>query len=71
MRALTDLQRALLDEWLGNWRLEKDHSWPLQETLGLEVRVGTGRFIVKAETIGHHLAREIAAHDILAARHRR
>ncbi len=60
-------QSALLDEWLGEWMLVEDFSWPLQDTTVLRVRTtgdGTGvvDHTVKASETSHHIGREIAAH---------
>lgn len=56
----------LLDEWLGEYTVTADHSWPLQTTAVLEIESDVaGRVIVKASTddlMDHHLAREIRAH---------
>jgi tRNA A-37 threonylcarbamoyl transferase component Bud32 len=60
-------QSALLDEWLGEWMLVEDFSWPLQDTTVLRVRTtgdstGVADHTVKASETSHHIGREIAAH---------
>lgn len=63
MQDLTDAQRSLLDEWLGDWTVTRDHSWPLQDTIVLHASAGSRNFIVKAGRTSHHIDREIAAHE--------
>ena len=64
--ALSAAHRKLLGEWLGDWTVIADHSWPLQETAVLHVRSRAGDHIVKASETSHHIGREIAAHhDVL------
>lgn len=63
MVGLTDAQRSLLDAWLGAWEVAADYSWPLQDTVVLHVRAGSGSYIVKASRTSHHIVREIAAHE--------
>lgn len=62
MVVLSDRQRQLLDTWLGDWHSVSDLSWPLQETIVLHVRNGSGDHIVKASLTSHHIAREIDCH---------
>ena len=73
---LSARHRALLNEWLGEWTLVQDLSWPLQDTTVLRVAVprglgGGGRsgqpgeHIVKASETSQHIAREIAAHRVV------
>lgn len=59
---ITDVQRRLLDGWLGTWQIVDDYSWPLQDTTVLHVRTADQDCIVKAATSSHHIPREIAAH---------
>lgn len=59
---ITDVQRRLLDGWLGTWQIVDDYSWPLQDTTVLHVRTADQDCIVKAATASHHIPREIAAH---------
>jgi aminoglycoside phosphotransferase len=63
MPNLTDAQRSLLGDWLGDWNIERDHSWPLQDTTVLQVQAASRSYIVKASSTSHHIAREIAAHE--------
>ncbi len=63
MSDLTNAQRSLLDEWLGDWTVATDYSWPLQDTHVLRVWAGGRSYIVKASRTSHHIAREIAAHE--------
>lgn len=63
MLELTDAQRSLLDEWLCDWKVVRDHSWPLQDTIVLHARAGSRNYIVKASRTSHHLDREIGAHE--------
>jgi tRNA A-37 threonylcarbamoyl transferase component Bud32 len=63
MPDLTTSQRALLDDWLGEWAILEEHSWPLQDTTVLRVRDRSGAdHIVRASTTSHHIAREIDSH---------
>lgn len=55
-------QDALLRDWLGEWQLVADHSWPLQDTTVLHVRNSTGDHMVKASSTSHHIRRELDAH---------
>ena len=59
---LTHEQRRQVDEWLGEWTVVEDHTWPLQDTTVLQVRAGGRDLIVKATERSHHLARELRAH---------
>ncbi|WP_026555018.1 phosphotransferase family protein [Arthrobacter sp. 35W] len=60
---LTEVQKNLLDSWLGEFSTVHDHSWPLQDTTVLHIRTSTGEdFIVKASVTSHHIRREITAH---------
>lgn len=68
MTKLTDAQRCLLDEWFGDWRIERDHSWPLQDTVVLHASAGSRSYIVKASCTSHHIDREIEAHEQLSGR---
>ncbi|MFD4368467.1 aminoglycoside phosphotransferase family protein [Rhodococcus sp. NPDC058521] len=62
---ITDIQRRLLDGWLGTWQIVDDYSWPLQDTTVLHVRTADEDCIVKASAASHHIPREIAAHHVL------
>lgn len=64
LASFSDRQRALLAQWLPGCRVVRDHSWGLVDNAVLEVEVGAGRYIVKAEgESSHHIARELDAHD--------
>lgn len=61
--SLLPRQRVLLDQWLPNAVVERDHSWGLVDTTVLEVTTAGSRFIVKAGgQRNHHIDREIEAH---------
>lgn len=64
--ALGDLspqQRALVDQWLPNATVERDHSWGLTTTTVVEMTRSGSRFIVKAGGADdHHIQRELHAH---------
>lgn len=59
---LTARQLGLLRDWLGEWSIVTDHSWPLQDTTVLRVRTTDGDLVVKASETSHHIGREIEAH---------
>jgi len=60
---LSPHQRALLNQWLPDASVERDHSWGLVETTVLEMTHAGARFIVKAGGDNdHHIARELHAH---------
>jgi len=60
---LSTRQRDLLNQWLPQASVAKDHSWGLVETTVLELAYAGSRFIVKAAgESDHHIAREIHAH---------
>ncbi|WP_426228371.1 phosphotransferase family protein [Pseudarthrobacter sp. DSP2-3-2b1] len=61
---ITTEQNRLLAAWLGDFRLVRDYSWPLQDTTVLHVVTPAGAFIVKASTTSHHIRREISAHAV-------
>jgi Ser/Thr protein kinase RdoA (MazF antagonist) len=61
---LTEEQRALLESWLGHYRVVRDHSWPLQDTTVLQLETAYGdQVIIKASETSHHIRREIAAYS--------
>lgn len=66
--ALTPQQTSLLDQWLGQWRVSEDVSWPLQDTTVLRVECSAGSRVVKASLTSHHIRREIVAHDLVLLR---
>ncbi len=68
MALLPERQGALLREWVGEWELVADHSWPLQDTTVLHVRSAGGDHIVKASETSHHIGREVAAHQQVLGR---
>jgi hypothetical protein len=56
---LTGRQRELLEQWLPDAEVVKDHSWGLIGTTVLEVSHEGTRYIAKAgDANDHHLARE-------------
>lgn len=56
-------QRALVNQWLPDARVVRDHSWGLVDTIVLEVTRAGSRFIVKAGgEADHHIERELHAH---------
>ena len=60
---LSPRQRELVEEWLPEGSVERDHSWGLVDRAVLEVVNGGARFILKAGGPGdHHMEREIRAH---------
>ncbi|MFI6273505.1 phosphotransferase [Micromonospora zamorensis] len=60
---LTAQQRALVDRWLPNATVERDHSWGLTTTTVVEMTHAGSRFIVKAAGADdHHIQRELHAH---------
>jgi hypothetical protein len=62
-RMLSSQQRALVELWLPNASVERDHSWGLVETTVLEMTHAGSRFIVKAGGArDHHIERELHAH---------
>jgi len=62
MTTLSEGQRRVLHEWLGDWETIEDLSWPLQDNAVLHVRNDDGEHVVKASLWSHHIAREIRAH---------
>ncbi|WP_334171680.1 phosphotransferase family protein [Sinomonas sp.] len=56
-------QLRLLDDWLGEWHLEEDMSWGVQDIRVLRVRTREGLAVVKASPTTHHIQREIRAHQ--------
>lgn len=65
VRALSERQRARLDEWLPGLEVVADHSWGLVGTTVLEVAHDGRRLIVKAaDEQDRHLARELRAHRL-------
>ncbi|MEP6478682.1 MAG: aminoglycoside phosphotransferase family protein [Rhodoglobus sp.] len=72
---LTEPQAIALAEWLGDWELIADMSWPLLHTRVLHIRTSDGEFVVKASrpdsrpgSTAHHVLREIDAHLELSGR---
>lgn len=62
-RALDRRQRKLLEGWLPDAHVAKNHSWGLVGTTVLEVMSDGERYIVKAgDADDHHVARELRAH---------
>jgi tRNA A-37 threonylcarbamoyl transferase component Bud32 len=62
---LTVSQRELLERWLPNAELVRDHSWGLIGTAVLQLSRGGTQYIVKAgDANDHHLARELRAHRL-------
>lgn len=59
---LSPPQRALLEQWLPDATVERDHSWGLVATTVLEVSCAGSRFIVKASDDDHGIGRELQAH---------
>lgn len=60
---LSAQQRALVDRWLPNATVERDHSWGLTTTTVVEMTHAGSRFIVKAAgPDDHHIQRELHAH---------
>ncbi|MET8462513.1 phosphotransferase [Micromonospora zamorensis] len=60
---LSAQQRALVDRWLPNATVERDHSWGLTTTTVVEMTHAGSRFIVKAAGLDdHHIQRELHAH---------
>ncbi|BCJ49231.1 hypothetical protein Asp14428_07060 [Actinoplanes sp. NBRC 14428] len=60
---LSPRQRELVNRWLPDAVVEKDHSWGLVETTVVEVSRAGARFIVKAGGGNdHHIGRELHAH---------
>lgn len=59
---LSDTQQLLLTQWLGDFDLVQDHSWPLQDTTVLQIRAAGTNFMVKASSTSHHIRREIDAY---------
>ncbi|MET8552155.1 hypothetical protein [Micromonospora zamorensis] len=60
---LSAQQRALVDRWLPNATVEREHSWGLTTTTVVEVTHAGKRFIVKAAGADdHHIQRELHAH---------
>ncbi|HEY3560474.1 MAG TPA: phosphotransferase [Kribbella sp.] len=60
---LTERQQALLDEWLPDATIVRDHSWGIIGTLVLELEHDGARYIAKAgDDSDHHLVRELRAH---------
>ncbi|MEU1396071.1 phosphotransferase [Micromonospora zamorensis] len=60
---LSAQQRALVDRWLPNATVERDHSWGLTTTTVVEMTHAGSRFIVKAAGHDdHHIQRELHAH---------
>jgi tRNA A-37 threonylcarbamoyl transferase component Bud32 len=70
--AVTDIsadQRSRLDEWLGQWEVLADHSWPLQDTTVLHVRSASGDHIVKVrDQVGQEIDACLRAQALLADR---
>jgi aminoglycoside/choline kinase family phosphotransferase len=70
---LSDRQCHLLTQWLGRWEVVADLSWPLQDTVVVQVRsypdtqpgnqADDADHIVKASLTSHHIGREIRAHQ--------
>lgn len=60
-------QLRLLDDWLGEWRLEEDMSWGVQDIRVLRVATPEGPAVVKASRTSHHIQREIRAHQRMTA----
>jgi hypothetical protein len=62
--ALTDRQRALLEQWLPGAAMLHDHSWGDVGTMVLELGHDGARYVAKAGgEADHHLAREARAHQ--------
>jgi hypothetical protein len=62
---LTGRQRELLEQWLPDAEVVRDHSWGLIGTTVLEVSHEGARYIAKAgDANDHHLARELRAHRL-------
>ncbi|HZX03173.1 MAG TPA: aminoglycoside phosphotransferase family protein, partial [Kribbella sp.] len=60
---LSDRQRELLDRWMPDATIVRDHSWGLVGTYVLELEQDGERYIAKAgDDADHHLARELRAH---------
>ncbi|MCG5467947.1 phosphotransferase [Micromonospora sp. LAH09] len=61
--SLSSQQRALVDQWLPDASVERDHSWGLTTTTVVEMTHAGSRFIVKAGGADdHHIQRELHAH---------
>ncbi|WP_418906908.1 aminoglycoside phosphotransferase family protein [Glutamicibacter endophyticus] len=62
-RDLTAEQTGLLRQWLGQYEILEDLSWPTGENIVLRVRTARRDLIVKAgRGSTHHIGREIRAH---------
>ena len=60
---LAEGQRAVVEEWLPGFRVERDHSWGLTSTVVLEVVHDGRRLVVKAADPRYgHFPREVRAH---------
>ncbi|HWC22474.1 MAG TPA: phosphotransferase [Flexivirga sp.] len=60
---LSTAQRALLEQWLPDARVVRDHSWGLVDNIVLELESGGDRFIMKADgAMTQHIERELDAH---------
>ncbi|WP_138445463.1 aminoglycoside phosphotransferase family protein [Sinomonas susongensis] len=64
---LSPQQLRLLDDWLGEWHVEEDMSWELQDIRVLRVGTPRGPAVVKASRTSHHIQREIRAHQRMTA----
>ena len=55
-------QLQLLGQWLGEWELEEDMSWGVQDIRVLRLGTSRGPVVVKASPTLHHIQREIRAY---------